>query len=164
MGVPTDTRTAVGVSVTLLILVTAGRLAQRAAHPTPVNIAQCPRLSQTSETDRPCCWLCRHPVGDHLQANGQRVVSLQSFRGHFVCIRWPCPGRVVCTHTLACDGRGILATENGMCVTVCAASSHDPPSSPPCFALMFSSSSQLNAKQDLSRLISMTASRCQRST
>jgi hypothetical protein len=48
MRVPTDTRTAVGVSVTLLVLVTAGRLAQRAAHPTPVNIAQCPRLYETS--------------------------------------------------------------------------------------------------------------------
>jgi hypothetical protein len=35
MGVPTDTRTAVGVSVTLLVLVTAGRLAQRARTPHP---------------------------------------------------------------------------------------------------------------------------------
>jgi hypothetical protein len=103
----------------------------RAACSTPHLCQHCTMsasLSQTSETDRPCCWLCRHPAGDHLQAHGQRVVSLQSFRGHFVCIRWPCPGRVVCTHTLACDGRLILATENGMCVTVCAASSHDPPS------------------------------------
>jgi hypothetical protein len=42
-------------------------------------------------------------------------------------VPWSCR---VHTHTLACDGRGILATENGMCGAVCATSSHDPPSSP----------------------------------